>query len=50
MWLVTAAAGLPIGNAAHLGGLIVGILFGFYLRIRYKEKVALLDKHFRFKR
>ena len=50
MWLVTAAAGLPIGNAAHLGGLIFGIIFGFYLRIRYKKKVAILDRQFRFRR
>lgn len=47
LWLITAAAGLPIGNAAHLGGLIAGISYGFYLRIRHRKKVAILDRHFR---
>ncbi len=50
MWVVTAAAGLPVGNAAHLGGLVIGIMYGFYLRIKYKKKVAILDKHFKFRR
>lgn len=47
MWLVSAAVGLPIGNTAHLGGFIAGLIYGFYLRIKYKKKVALLDKYFR---
>lgn len=47
MWLVSAAVGLPIGNTAHLGGFIAGLIYGFYLRIKYKKKVAILDKYFR---
>lgn len=50
LWLVSAAAGLPIGNTAHLGGLIAGVVYGFYLRFKYKEKIALFDKYFRFRR
>lgn len=35
---------LPIGNMAHLGGLIVGLVYGAYLRNKYKQKVKLLNK------
>ena len=35
---------LPIGNSAHLGGLIVGLAYGAYLRSKYKQKVKLLNK------
>jgi len=38
---------LPIGNTAHLGGLIAGIVYGFYLRTKYSKKVALLNRMFR---
>lgn len=35
---------LPIGNMAHFGGLVVGLLYGAYLRSKYKQKVKLLNK------
>lgn len=38
---------LPIGNMAHLGGLIVGIAYGIYLRKRYRKKVDMLGRMFR---
>ena len=44
MWLFSLVAGLPIGNTAHLGGLIFGTVYGAYLRIKYKRKVYLLNK------
>ncbi|MCX8194152.1 MAG: rhomboid family intramembrane serine protease [Candidatus Pacearchaeota archaeon] len=47
MWVVSAVAGLPIGNTAHLGGVIAGLIYGFYLRFKYKKKAALLDRYFR---
>ena len=46
LWIVSAAANLPIGNAAHFGGFIAGLVYGFYLRKKYKKKVQALDKIF----
>lgn len=37
---------LPIGNTAHLGGLIVGLVYGLFLRVRYKNKTSYIRKHF----
>ncbi|MBM3232419.1 rhomboid family intramembrane serine protease [Candidatus Pacearchaeota archaeon] len=35
---------LPIGNMAHFGGLVVGLVYGAYLRNKYKQKVKLLNR------
>jgi len=37
---------LPIGNTAHLGGLIAGLAYGKYLKDKYKQKTALISKRF----
>ena len=37
---------LPIGNIAHLGGLVAGLVYGVYLRVRYANKVRMLERHF----
>jgi membrane associated rhomboid family serine protease len=37
---------LPIGNTAHLGGFIIGLIYGFYLKNRYKNKTKYLRKVF----
>jgi len=47
MWIISIWANLPIGNVAHFGGFLVGIVYGFYLRVKYKRKVARLQKMFR---
>ena len=46
-WFASLTAGLPIGNTAHLGGLIAGVLYGLYLRKKYAKKVAFLDSMFK---
>ena len=38
---------LPIANTAHFGGLLAGLLYGWYLRVRYRRKVAMLQRVFR---
>jgi len=37
---------LPIGNMAHLGGLIAGLGYGYYLRVRYRKKTEMIRKYF----
>ncbi len=37
---------LPIGNTAHLGGLLTGIFYGIYLKNKYKRKTQYLNRHF----
>lgn len=44
LWIVSAASGLPVGNTAHLGGLVVGLVYGFYLRGKYPRKIRMLNR------
>lgn len=37
---------LPIGNTAHLGGLIAGFIYGLYLKNKYQRKTELISRHF----
>jgi len=45
LWLISWAAGLPIGNTAHFGGFVAGIAYGIFLRIKYRKKVLLINKY-----
>jgi len=45
-WIVSSSANFGIGNTAHLGGFLCGIIYGFYLRYQYPKKVNVLGKHF----
>jgi len=46
LWFISASFGLPLGNTAHFGGLVVGVLYGFYLRKKYARKVKALNRMF----
>lgn len=37
---------LPIGNTAHLGGLISGFIYGKYLKNKYKNKTQIISRKF----
>lgn len=47
MWAASIGADLPVGNVAHFGGFLVGLAYGFYLRVKYSRKVAMLQRYFR---
>ncbi|HEA46235.1 MAG TPA: rhomboid family intramembrane serine protease [Candidatus Pacearchaeota archaeon] len=46
LWMISIAGNVPIGNTAHLGGLLVGIFYGIYLRTKYKKKTRFISRHF----
>lgn len=46
-WVISVLAGWNVGNVAHAGGFIVGAAYGFYLRVRYRRKVLLLERYFK---
>ena len=37
---------IPIGNTAHLGGLLAGVFYGLYMQRKYKNKAGLIKKYF----
>lgn len=46
LWLISITANIGIGNTAHLGGLIAGIVYGVYLRLNFPNKTKAIRKHF----
>jgi membrane associated rhomboid family serine protease len=46
LWLITILGNVNIGNTAHLGGFLIGIVYGLFLRTKYKNKTRLISKHF----
>ena len=46
LWFISAAGNVPVGNTAHLGGLIAGLVYGFYLKYKFPNKTNMLSKHF----
>ena len=47
LWLLSVTAGLPIGNLAHLGGLLAGLGYAIYLRTKYKRRFDMISNFFR---
>ncbi|MEA3248206.1 MAG: rhomboid family intramembrane serine protease [Nanoarchaeota archaeon] len=46
LWVLSLGIGLPIGNVAHLGGLLIGLGYGFYLKKKYPRKTKMISNHF----
>jgi membrane associated rhomboid family serine protease len=46
LWLISIAGDVPIGNTAHLGGLLMGLFYGLYIRNKYKKKTRYISRHF----
>ena len=46
LWLISIAGNVPIGNMAHLGGLISGLVYGVYLKKKFKKKTKYINKYF----
>jgi uncharacterized protein len=46
MWIISITANVPIGNIAHLGGLLLGVAYGFYLKEKYPRKTQMIAKYF----
>lgn len=45
-WLVSVSAGWGVGNTAHLGGFLAGVVYGLYLRQKYKRKTKMIEQYF----
>jgi len=46
LWGLSLGLGLPIGNVAHLGGLLIGVSYGFYLRNKYPKRTRMIGRAF----
>lgn len=46
LWLISIAGDIPIGNTAHLGGLVAGLFYGLYLKNKYKNKTRAINRYF----
>ncbi len=46
LWLISVAGNVPIGNTAHLGGLIAGLAYGLILRYKYPNKTRKINRQF----
>ena len=46
-WGLSAVFNWPIGNVAHFGGFLAGLIYGLYLKGKYPGKVNRLQRMFR---
>ena len=47
LWALSLGLDIPIGNVAHLGGLISGVVYGFYLKNKFPNKTELIRRRFK---
>ncbi len=47
LWGISAGAGLPVGNTAHFGGLLTGVGYALYLRVKHKEKADKIANYYK---
>lgn len=47
LWLISIAGNVPIGNTAHFGGLLTGLVYGVYLKNKYRKKTEYINRIFR---
>lgn len=45
-WVLSIIGGLPIGNSAHLGGFLFGLIYGLYLKSKYPNKTKMVRRIF----
>lgn len=46
LWLISITANVGIGNTAHLGGLIIGLVYGYYLKRKFPNKTRKIESMF----
>jgi membrane associated rhomboid family serine protease len=46
LWGASIGADLPIGDTAHLGGLLFGLGYAIYLKKKYKRKTKMIRQYF----
>jgi membrane associated rhomboid family serine protease len=46
LWLISITGNVSIGNTAHLGGLLAGVIYGLFLSSKYKNKTKYIRQHF----
>jgi len=46
LWGISAGVNLPVGNTAHFGGLLAGVSYAIYLKIKYKRKTDMIAKYY----
>ncbi|HLA22942.1 MAG TPA: rhomboid family intramembrane serine protease [Candidatus Nanoarchaeia archaeon] len=47
LWVISIIGDIPIGNMAHFGGLLAGVVYGIYLKNKFPRKTGMIRKHFR---
>ena len=46
LWAISIVGKIGIGNLAHLGGFLIGIVYGLYLRRKFPKKTKYIRKRF----